>query len=55
MVKELDGNHYITGPKAKNYIDEGLFGNVELEYMKYKTKNNFTVLDNIFNNGVDIL
>ena len=55
VVKELDGNHYITGPKAKNYIDEELFGDIELEYMKYKTKNNFTILDNIFNNGIDIL
>ena len=55
VVKELDGNHYISGPKAKNYIDEELFGDIELEYMKYKTKNNFTILDNIFNNGIDIL
>ena len=55
VVKELGGNHYITGPKAKNYIDESLFTDIKLEYMEYKTKNHFTVLDNIFNNGVDIL
>ena len=55
LIKELGGTHYISGPKAKNYIDEELFGDIELEYMKYKTKNNFTILDNIFNNGIDIL
>ena len=55
LIKELGGTHYVSGPKAKKYIDEELFGNVELEYMKYKTKNNFTVLDNIFNNGINIL
>ena len=55
VVKELGGNHYITGPKAKNYIDESLFTDIKLEYMEYKTKIKFTVLDNIFNNGIDIL
>ena len=55
LVKELGGTHYVSGPKAKNYIDEELFGDIKLEYMKYKTKNNFMVLDNIYNNGVDIL
>tara|TARA_Y100001963_G_scaffold121686_1_gene170445 strand:- start:1592 stop:2215 length:624 start_codon:yes stop_codon:yes gene_type:complete len=55
VVDQLGGTHYVSGPKAKNYIDEELFGDIELEYMKYKTKNNFTILDNIFNNGIDIL
>ena len=56
-VKELGGTHYISGPKAKNYIDEELWkkNNIKLEYIEYKTKNRFTVLDNIFNNGVVIL
>jgi hypothetical protein len=56
-VKELGGTHYISGPKAINYIDEDLWKkhNIKLEYIDYKTKNHFTVLDNIFNNGVVIL
>jgi hypothetical protein len=55
LINELDGTHYISGPSATNYIDESLFNNIKLEYIDYKTKNYFSVLDNIFINGVDIL
>ena len=37
------------GQAGRNYIDESLFIDIKLEYMEYKTKNRFTVLDNIFN------
>ena len=55
VVNQLGGDIYVSGPSARNYIDESLFSDIKLEYMKYKTKNHFTVLDNIFNNGVIIV
>lgn len=55
LIKELDGTYYVSGQNAKNYIDDSLFKDIKLKYIKYKTKNKFSVLDNIFNNGVDIL
>ena len=55
VVNQLGGDTYVSGKVGRNYIDESLFSDIKLEYMKYKTKNHFTVLDNIFNNGVVIL
>jgi hypothetical protein len=55
VVNQLGGDTYVSGKAGRNYIDESLFSDIKLEYMKYKTKNHFTVLDNIFNNGVVIL
>jgi hypothetical protein len=55
LIKELGGTHYVSGLKAKNYIDESLFQDIKLEYIEYRTENKFTVLDNIFNNGIEIL
>ena len=55
VVNQLGGDIYVSGKAGRNYIDESLFSDIKLEYMKYKTKNHFTVLDNIFNNGVVIL
>ena len=55
VVNQLGGDIYVSGKAGRNYIDESLFSDIKLEYMKYKTKNHFTVLDNIFNNGIGIL
>ena len=55
VVNKLGGDTYISGKAGRNYIEESLFTDIKLEYMEYKTKNKFTVLDNIFNNGIDIL
>jgi hypothetical protein len=55
VVNKLGGDTYISGKAGRNYIEESLFSDIKLEYMEYKTKNNFTILDNIFNNGIDIL
>ncbi len=55
VVNKLGGDTYISGKAGRNYIEESLFTDIKLEYMEYKTKNNFTILDNIFNNGIDIL
>jgi len=55
VVNQLGGDIYVSGKAGRNYIDESLFTDIKLEYMEYKTENKFTVLDNIFNNGIDIL
>tara|TARA_R100000008_G_scaffold23574_1_gene12646 strand:+ start:3333 stop:3983 length:651 start_codon:yes stop_codon:yes gene_type:complete len=57
IVKRLGGNHLINGPRGANYMIPELYesNGIKLEYIKYKSDNHFTVLDNIFNNGVDIL
>ncbi len=55
VVSKLDGDIYVSGPAGINYIDESLFTDIKLEYMEYKPENKFTVLDNIFNDGVSIL
>ena len=54
VVNQLGGDTYVSGTAGRNYIDESLFTDVKLEYIEYKTKNRFTVLDNIFNNGIFI-
>ena len=54
VVNKLGGDTYISGKAGRNYIEESLFTDIKLEYMEYKTKNNFTVLDNIFKNGINI-
>ena len=54
VVNQLGGDIYVSGQSGRNYIDESLFIDIKLEYMEYKTKNRFTVLDNIFNNGIFI-
>ena len=55
VVNQLGGDIYVSGPAGRKYIDESLFIDIKLEYMEYKTDNKFTVLDNIFNNGLNIL
>ena len=55
VVNQLGGDIYVSGQAARNYIDESLFSDIKLEYVEYKTENKFTVLDNIFNSGIDIL
>ena len=55
VVNQLGGDIYVYGPAGRKYIDESLFQDVKLEYIEYKTDNKFTVLDNIFNNGLNIL
>ena len=54
VVNQLGGDTYVSGMAGRNYIDESLFTDVKLEYIEYKTKNRFTVLDNIINNGIYI-
>ena len=37
IIQQLNGDHYITGPSARYYIDHELFqkNNIKLEYMDY--------------------
>ncbi|MAH07916.1 hypothetical protein CMI38_06735 [Candidatus Pacearchaeota archaeon] len=55
VVNKLGGDTYISGKAGRNYINESLFTDIKLEYMEYRIENKFTVLDNIFNDGVNIL
>ncbi len=55
VVNKLGGDTYISGKAGRNYINESLFTDIKLEYMEYRIENKFTVLDNIFNDGVSIL
>ncbi len=64
LIKQAHGTHYITGPAAKNYLDQGLFnqeniGLTWMDYTKYKEykqlfppfEHNVSILDLIFNEG----
>lgn len=61
ITKQLGGTHYISGPSAKNYIDEKLFevNGIELEFMSYENypeyqqpwgnfQHNVTIFDLLF-------
>jgi hypothetical protein len=63
-IKKLNGTHYISGPAAKNYINEEKFQSesVAIEWMDYSEypvysqlfgpfKHEVTILDLIFNEG----
>ncbi len=65
-IKKLDGTHYISGPAAKNYLNEEKFvaNNIEVEWMNYQNyseyeqlfppfAHNVSVLDLIFNEGIN--
>lgn len=63
VCKSLNATHYITGASAKNYLDEKIFGNenIQLEYQKYThpTYNQLwgefipylSIIDLLFNEG----
>ena len=62
--KQLDGREYVSGPSARNYIDESLFelSGIKLRYYEYppykeyrqlsaRKNYNVSVLDLLFNCG----
>jgi len=66
LVKSVNGEEYISGPAAKDYIDENLFSsnNIKLSWMDYQGypeykqlygdfMHDVSVLDLIFNEGND--
>jgi hypothetical protein len=55
--KKLNATKYLSGPAAKNYINEGLFNenNIELEWMDYSNYKEYNQLHPPFEHGVSIL
>ena len=66
LIKQTNGTEYISGPAAKNYIDETLFANANIKlswmdysnYMEYNQiyppfDHNVSIIDLIFNCGKD--
>ena len=57
LVKKAGGTEYISGPAAKNYIDEELFSkaNIKLTWMEYYGYKEYPQLYPPFEHGVSIL
>mgnify|MGYP001097912604 CR=1 FL=1 len=57
LVKDAGGSHYLSGPAAKNYIQEELFeqAGIVLEWMDYSGYPEYTQLSETFEHGVSIL
>lgn len=57
LVKKAGGTCYLSGPSAKDYIDEKLFkeANIELEWMDYRGYPEYPQLYPPFEHGVSIL
>ena len=56
ICKQLQATHYISGPAAKEYIDEDKFkeNNITLEYIRYEYPR-YKQVDEPFEHGVTIL
>ena len=57
LVQKAGGTSYLSGPAAKDYIDENLFkeANIELEWMDYSGYPEYSQLFPPFEHGVTIL
>jgi len=57
ICKNLEANLYLSGPAAKNYLDEDLFINekIEVEWMNYNNYSEYKQLHGPFEHGVSIL
>ena len=66
IIQQLSGDHYITGPAARSYIDENIFSlnDIKVEFMDYsyypvynqpwgKFTHNVSILDLFFCEGPD--
>ncbi len=66
IIQQLNGDHYITGPAARSYIDENIFSlnDIKVEFMDYsyypvynqpwgKFTHNVSILDLFFCEGPD--
>ena len=47
IVKELNGDSYISGPSGKDYLDLNYFDNIEVEYFEPIVDNHYSTLYNI--------
>lgn len=57
VCKDLESNLYLSGPAAKNYLDEDLFSNekIEVQWMNYDNYPEYKQLHGGFEHGVSIL
>ena len=57
LCKQANANHYLTGPSAKNYLEENLFEqeNIKIEYIDYSGYSEYTQLHNPFIHEVSII
>lgn len=57
LCLQANGTHYLSGPSAKDYIDESLFDNatIALEWMDYSGYKQYEQLNPEFEHGVSIL
>lgn len=57
LVKEAKGDYYLSGPAAKDYIDDNLFkqANIKLDWMDYTGYPEYHQLFNGFEHGVSVL
>lgn len=57
LVQKADGNEYLSGPAAKDYIDNKLFeqANIKLRWMDYSGYKEYPQLYPPFEHGVSIL
>ncbi|MDY3319032.1 WbqC family protein [Riemerella anatipestifer] len=57
ICKELSATKYLTGPAAKNYMDESMFNreNIEIEYLDYSGYKEYEQLFPPFDHAVSIV
>lgn len=57
IVNKLNGDIYLSGPSAKDYINESSFNEngIQLEWMNYGNYPEYTQIHNSFEHGVSIL
>lgn len=57
LCRQAEATHYISGPAAKNYLEESLFmkANIKLEWMDYSGYKEYNQLNPPFEHGVTIL
>lgn len=57
ICKDLGATHYLTGPAAKNYLDESLFeeAGIKVEWMSYSGYSEYKQLFLPFVHGVSII
>lgn len=57
LVKKAGGDHYLSGPAAKDYIADTMFdeAGIELEWMDYTGYPEYHQLSDVFEHGVSIL
>jgi hypothetical protein len=48
ICKKLNASKYISGPNGKQYLDEKLFGDIEVQYYSPKVENYYSTLYNLY-------